>query len=146
MPSSKLRASITTMFTVPILIGSLFAMIAAAIHVVIFVLESFRWNLPQTWRMFGIRSQEDASRTEFLAYNQGFYNLFLAIGAALGALFHFENTVAAFTLTLFSCSSMVLAAVVLVTASRSSLRPALIQGVPPLVAVISTVVAILALP
>jgi len=65
-------------------VGSVFVLLAAVIHVIIFVMESVLWSRPATWRRFGLRSQDDADTTKSMAFNQGFYNLFLAIGAALG--------------------------------------------------------------
>ena len=60
-----------------------FAALAALVHVYIFVLESLRWTDPATRRVFGT-TDETAAVTQPLAYNQGFYNLFLAIGTAVG--------------------------------------------------------------
>ena len=60
-----------------------FAALAALVHVYIFVLESLRWTDPATRRVFGT-TEETAAITQPLAYNQGFYNLFLAIGALAG--------------------------------------------------------------
>lgn len=68
-----------------ILASLLFAFLAAALHVYIFTMESFTWTRPATWKRFGLASQADAETTKPLAYNQGFYNLFLAIGAFIGA-------------------------------------------------------------
>ena len=47
-------------------------------------MESLTWTRPATWKRFGLASQADAETTKPLAYNQGFYNLFLAIGAFIG--------------------------------------------------------------
>ena len=55
-----------------------FASLAAVLHVYIFVLESFQWTSPRTRATFGT-TQEEAETTKLLAFNQGFYNLFLAI-------------------------------------------------------------------
>ena len=55
------------------------AAVAGLLHVFIFVLESVRWREPSTWRTFGLTSQAEADTTASLAYNQGFYNLFLAM-------------------------------------------------------------------
>lgn len=49
---------------------------AALLHVDIWVLESFRWTEPTTRRTFGV-SEADARVLESMAFNQGFYNLFL---------------------------------------------------------------------
>jgi putative membrane protein len=66
--------------------ASVFLVLAGLVHVYIFVLESVRWRHPATWRIFGLSSQADADTTAPLAYNQGFYNLFLAIGVILGVI------------------------------------------------------------
>ena len=68
-----------------ILASLVFAFVAALLHVYIFVMESVTWTRPATWKRFGVASQADADTTRPLAYNQGFYNLFLAAGALVGA-------------------------------------------------------------
>jgi len=50
-----------------------FALLAAAIHVLFFVLESVLFRRPFAWRTFGIRNQQDAETTRDWALNQGFY-------------------------------------------------------------------------
>ena len=60
------------------------AVIAALIHVYFFVLESLWFMRPAVWGRFGIESDADAEVTRSFAYNQGFYNLFLAAGVAIG--------------------------------------------------------------
>ena len=67
-------------FTGALLAGGVFAAIAAAIHVAIFVLESVLWMRPSVRRIFGVRSDADAAAIRPMAFNQGFYNLFLALG------------------------------------------------------------------
>ncbi len=64
-----------------ILASLVFALLAALLHVYIFIMESITWTQPATWKRFGVTSQADADTTRPLAYNQGFYNLFLAVGA-----------------------------------------------------------------
>jgi len=61
-----------------------FAFLAGVLHVFIFTMESLTWTRPATWKRFGVASQPDAEITKTMAYNQGFYNLFLAIGAFIG--------------------------------------------------------------
>lgn len=112
--------------------AAVFAVIAAAVHFYIFVLESLRWTAPATMATFGISSPQEAEATQGLAYNQGFYNLFLAIGILLGVLLLGAGSrVAGLTLMSFASASMVLAAVVLILSNRKMIRPALIQGGPP---------------
>jgi putative membrane protein len=121
------------------IIATVFAALAALLHVYIFVMESVQWTQPKVWKRFGVASQEAAEITKPMAYNQGFYNLFLAIGAAIGlALFWAGGPdttadVAGRTLVLFSLGSMAAAALVLVTSGAKYIRPALIQGTLPLI-------------
>ncbi len=114
-----------------------FALIAAVIHVIIFVLESVLWPKPATWRRFGLTSQAHADVMEPMAFNQGFYNLFLALGAGLGVfLLGYGNPMGGKWVLLVTLSSMVLASLVLVVSNRRLWRAALIQGVAPLLAVV----------
>lgn len=106
--------------------------LAALLHGYIFVMESLWWRRPSIWRRFGLRDQETAETVAPMAYNQGFYNLFLGVGAAVGlALFLTGSETAGRTLVLFTTASMALAAVVLLTTGRKFLRAALIQGTLP---------------
>ena len=59
-------------------VGVIFALGAAALHVVIFYLESIAWTSDGTLKAFNM-TKEEAESTEKMAFNQGFYNLFLAI-------------------------------------------------------------------
>lgn len=120
------------------------AAVAGALHVLFFTLESLRWRQPTTWKTFGIASQADADTTAPLAYNQGFYNLFLAIGTFVGigvvALSDTHDTIG-WTLVVFACGSMLAAALVLISTGLSYARAASIQGVPALLAVVAALVA-----
>ena len=114
--------------------AAVFAVIAAAIHLYIFVLESLRWTEPATMAIFKVSTPQEAAATQAMAYNQGFYNLFLAVGAVLGVvLLSAGSRVAGLTLMSFASASMFLAALVLILSDRSMARPALIQGGPALV-------------
>jgi putative membrane protein len=111
--------------------------LAALIHVYIFVLESVLWTRASTRRTFGVRTAEDAETLKPMAFNQGFYNLFLAIGTAVGiALFVTGVTQAGAALLFLAGGSMVAAAVVLVLSSPKLWRAAAIQGVLPLLGII----------
>jgi putative membrane protein len=116
-----------------------FAALAALVHVYIFVLESVRWQHPDTRRVFGT-TEETAAVTAPLAYNQGFYNLFLAIGTAIGITLIGSNRDAAVALIVLGVGSMLAAALVLVTADRSKLRAAVVQGLFPALALLSLLV------
>ena len=75
-----------------------------------------------------------------MAYNQGFYNLFLALGALLGTVLLSANTTVGFTLMIFSAGSMVLAGLVLLMSVKNSKRAAMIQALPPFLGILLVVV------
>jgi len=113
-----------------LLLASVLAALAALLHVYIFVLESVRWEDPDTRRVFGT-TEETAAVTAPLAYNQGFYNLFLAITTAVGVGLVGSHREAAIALMCAGAGSMAAAALVLVSADRSKARAAAIQGTFP---------------
>ena len=117
--------------------GLVFAAVAALIHLYIFVMESLTWTSARTRATFGIRSLEEAQTTKAMAFNQGFYNLFLAVAALLGIVLVAAGiTVVGATLVFVGTGSMVAAGLVLLLSNRRMLRPAAIQAVPPLIAII----------
>ena len=109
------------------------AALAGVIHVLFFCMESLWWTKPAVYRRF--RSTEaEALVTKSLAFNQGFYNLFLAVGALGGlVLVATGHSGAGMILAAWSCASMLAAAVVLAASSPQMLRGAAVQGLPPLV-------------
>lgn len=113
-----------------------FAALAAALHVYIFALESFAWTTPRTRAVFGTTAEE-AQTTKMLAFNQGFYNLFLAVVTAVGIVMVVlgHRSVGA-ALMLAGVGSMLAAAVVLIASSPDKARAAIFQGVFPFVAVV----------
>ena len=117
-----------------------FAVGAALLHVYIWVLESFRWTEPATRKTFGT-SAADAEVTKPLAYNQGFYNLFLAIITLAGVVAGGADGDVGTALVLAGTGSMLAAALVLVTRDRSMLRAALVQGTFPALAVLFVLLA-----
>ena len=130
------------MNTALLVIGSIFVGVAALFHVYIFTLESLTWTKPRTWKIFGIPSQADADTIKPMAFNQGFYNLFLGIGAALGLILLASVPAAGLALVFMGAGSMVLAALVLLLSSKTSRRSALIQGLPPFIGLVFVALAI----
>lgn len=121
------------------------AVLAGLFHVVIFWMESVGWRRPQVWRRFNVADQGQADATRDLAYNQGFYNLFLAIAAILGAVLVWSGAIAAgWALVFVSTGSMLAAALVLTTLGKGFVRPAVTQGALPLIALVLSVVAVAA--
>ncbi|GAB3997167.1 DUF1304 domain-containing protein [Nocardioides marmoraquaticus] len=118
-----------------LVIASVLAVVAALVHVYIFVLEVLQWEQPSTRRVFGT-TEETARITAPMALNQGFYNLFLAFGAVAGVVaLGIDRSVGA-SLIVLSVGSMLGAALVLVVSDRSKARPAAIQGGAPAVALL----------
>jgi len=117
-----------------LVIASVFVALAALLHGYIFLMESVWWTRPSTWKRFGVADQAAADTTRPMAYNQGFYNLFLGLGAAIGLVLVWTGAdEAGRALVLFSTACMFLAAAVLTTTGRGYLRAALTQGTLPLI-------------
>ena len=113
------------------------ALVAALVHVLIFAMESVLWMRPAVHRRFGVRSAEQAATTRTLMLNQGFYNLFLAVGIGVGlVMLHSGRESAGTASVVVCCASIVAAAVVLLGTDRKLARAALIQGLPPAVALL----------
>ncbi|PJM72869.1 hypothetical protein CS006_06315 [Bifidobacterium primatium] len=111
-----------------------FAVLAGLLHGLIFVLESFRWTDPRTMRTFSIVSSQEAEATREMAYNQGFYNLFLGVMALVGAVLVFAGQyVVGVTLMVAGTVSMALAALVLFTGSPDKRGAAVKQALFPVV-------------
>ncbi|BBX60897.1 membrane protein [Mycobacterium saskatchewanense] len=115
--------------------GLIFAGLAALLHVYIFIMESLTWTSPRTRATFGT-TPEEAETTKLLAFNQGFYNLFLAIITAVGiATVSIGHHVVGATLILAGAGSMAAAAVVLLVSAPDKARAALVQGIFPALAI-----------
>ena len=119
------------MLTVALVLAGL----AALLHVYIFWLEALAFDTAGR-RAFGV-SAEDAAVMKPWAYNQGFYNLFLAIGTAVGAAICGANRDASVAMVTFGVGSMLAAALVLITSDRTKARGAVVQGTFPLLALLS---------
>jgi len=129
-----------------LIIGSVFLGIAALIHLYIFFLESVVWSKPATWKNFGLSSQAEADIVKPMAYNQGFYNVFLGIGVGVGLILLATPNLsqAGLALAIFAGASMVLASIVLITSSPKLARSAAIQGVAPLLGILFLAIGLLA--
>ncbi len=119
------------MTTVAAIAGGL----AGLLHVLFFVMESLLWRKPRVHRVFGAATAADAATLAPAMYNQGFYNLFLAAGAATGVVLLLNDGNA--MLLGYTCGFMCAAALVLVGRSPAMWRGALIQGLVPAVALVA---------
>jgi putative membrane protein len=123
--------------------GLVFAGLAWLLHVYIFTMESLTWTSPRTRATFGTTAEE-AETTKLLAFNQGFYNLFLAIvtGIGIAAVALGHNAIGA-ALVFAGVGSMASAAVVLLASSPDKARAALTQGTFPVIAVALLVIGLI---
>ncbi|OBI84845.1 DUF1304 domain-containing protein [Mycobacterium sp. 1245805.9] len=122
--------------------GLVFAGLAALLHVYIFTMESLTWTSERTRAVFGT-TPEEAETTRLLAFNQGFYNLFLAIVTFLGIppVIMGDKAVGV-ALILAGVGSMAAAAIVLVFSAREKARAAVIQGTFPVIAIVLVVLGL----
>ncbi|QYM75682.1 DUF1304 domain-containing protein [Leucobacter luti] len=127
-----------------LIVGLVLTGLAAALHVFIFYLESFAWTSSRARATFGT-TLEEAEATKQLAFNQGFYNLFLAIAGALGiVLFAAGNSAVGATLIIVGAGSMLAASLVLLLSSRAQAAAAVKQGTLPLLGLVFFVIGLLA--
>lgn len=125
-----------------ITLALVFAGLAALLHIYIFVLESFTWTTSRTRKVFGTTAEE-AETTKMLAFNQGFYNLFLAVVTLVGiAMVLLGHRSVGAALVLAGAGSMLAAAVVLIASSPDKARAAITQGTFPLIAVVLMTLAL----
>lgn len=113
---------------------------AGAVHVLIFAMESLFWTTPAVRARFR-QTAESAQVTRLFAFNQGFYNLFLAIGVFAGLYLASDGNGAGTALVWWSCACMLGASIVLLLSAPGMWRGAVIQGAAPLVFVVIGTVA-----
>jgi putative membrane protein len=124
----------------------IFALLAATIHIVVFVWEAFLIGRPTVHQgIFGVPTS-DVPAVRLWAFGVGFYNLFLGCGMVAGVILWMAgNETVGRTLVIYICSFMVLGGIVLFIADRLGLGRergkgiggALAESVPPLVALVA---------
>jgi putative membrane protein len=108
--------------------------LAALVHVYIFWLEALAFGTVGR-KAFGIGA-EDAAVMKPWAFNQGFYNLFLAVGTAIGIAIEHSDRDAGIALVVFGVGSMLAAATVLIASDPGKARGALVQGTFPAISLL----------
>jgi putative membrane protein len=111
-------------------VTQIFALLAGVLHIGIFAMESVLFTRPNVQRTF-LGNTPATPEVKLFAFNQGFYNLFLALGAIGGVIAGNKS------ITLFSCACIVGAGVVLVASQRRMWRGALGQIVPAGIALLA---------
>ena len=125
-------------------VGLVLVFLGAVFHGYVFVLESLRWTRPATRAVFGVGSAEEAETTRPLAFNQGFYNLFLAVTTIVGVVLVPAGAPAAgYALIVAGAGSMVGAGLVLLLSDRSLRRAALLQLAPPALGLLALAISAL---
>lgn len=117
------------------------ALVAGLIHGYIFYVQAIIWKKPKAHRLFGVRSDDEAEVLASVMFNQGFYNLFLGLGAVGGALMGYGGSSNGEILTLFTMAFMTGAALVLIGSRLKMVRGALIQGLLPAISIVLLLVA-----
>ena len=107
------------------MLGTVVALVVAALHVGFLVLEMFLWTTPTGMKIFR-RTPAQAADSKTLAMNQGLYNGFLAAGIGWGTLRADVGVVE------FFCGCVVVAG--LFGAATVSSRILVVQALPALVA------------
>jgi putative membrane protein len=123
-----------------------FALLAAAIFILVFVWESLLFEHPGVHgRIFGTPTA-DVRAVRLWAFGVGFYNLFLGCGAVAGVImWSVGYDVVGQTLVVYVCSCMVSSGIVLLVADRlalgrergKGLSGAVAAIVPPLIALVA---------
>jgi putative membrane protein len=119
-------------------LASLFIAITALLHAFFFKLESLDFMKPRTLQRFQLTPQ-DASVVKIWAFNQGFYNLFLACGLAYALdLLHGGHPVEGKVLAQFILLAITGAGLVLGFSAPQKKVAAAVQALPALIGFVLT--------
>jgi putative membrane protein len=122
-------------------VAQIFAIAAGLFHVMAFILESVVFHRPGVQRFLLGRSEKSPA-VRLWAFNQGFYNLFLGVGAIIGAILWMSGTkTPGRTLVIYTATFMALCGVVLFVSDRTLWRGMIGQSTPPLVALAAALAA-----
>ena len=110
---------------------------AGLLHVFIFTLESILWDSDFARGVFSIADPEESRATRSMAFNQGFYNLFLAVMAIVGAILALTGgNSAGMALIIAGTGSMTAAALVLLLSDPTKQSAAFKQMALPLLTLV----------
>jgi putative membrane protein len=127
----------------------IFALVTAVVHLLAFVWETLLFQRPDVHQgVFAIPSA-DVPPVRLWAFNIGFYNLFIAGGLIAGVIIWINgNESVGRAYVIYLCLFAFLAGIALFASDRLALsRPrgtgiggALVQGVPPLIALVASLI------
>ncbi|MFI2610485.1 DUF1304 domain-containing protein [Kitasatospora sp. NPDC018619] len=118
-------------------VSQAFAVLAAAVHLIVWPLESFLYGHPQVRRLL-TGSTADAPEVRLWRVNVGFYNLFLALGLAAGlVLLHSGHPTAGRAVVLYVAAFMLAGGITLALSEPKLWRGALGQAVPAAVILVA---------
>jgi putative membrane protein len=129
-----------------LVVAQIFALVVAAIHILVFVWESILFDRPSIHQGIFKVPTKDVPPVKLWSFNVGFYNLFLGLGAVAGVIaIQLGYDTVGKTLLVFICSCAFLLGIVLFVSDRMALsRPrgsglggAVAQAVPGLVALVA---------
>lgn len=127
----------------------IFALLAAALHILVFVWEALLITRPSVYAGIFKIAAGDVPAVRLWAFGVGFYNLFLGIGMIIGVVAWMTGRVATGqTLVIYLSAFMALSGLVLLIADRMALsRPrgtgvsgSIAQATPPAIALVATLV------
>ncbi|MCW2973200.1 MAG: hypothetical protein JWN72_1473 [Thermoleophilia bacterium] len=122
-------------------IAIVLASVAVAVHVLAFVLESVLWMRPRVFRRFGVSTEAEAACMRLLAFNQGFYNLALALLVTIGLVLmpsSGDTELVGKALICAGTGCMAIAGIVLAASGWRFWRAALLQFTPAAAALVCT--------
>ena len=116
-----------------------FGGISILFHVWAFIMESLLFMNPKIFKVFGLRTAEDAGIVKLMAFNQGFYNIFLALVLLVGLILARtpDKVMIGTGLAMGAAFCMMGAGAVLIISKPSAWYAGLIQGIPPLIVLIT---------
>lgn len=108
----------------------LFAALVALVHVYAFYLEAIAWGRASTNRVYHVSVQQ-AAEVRVMAFNLGFYNLFIAMAVLVGfALTLSHRDIEGHVLLDYAAVSGLLAGLVLYFSHPQMRRAAMVQALP----------------
>ena len=116
-------------------ISKITAAISGVIHVLFFVMESVLWLRPSVYEAFEVQSLADAEVLDVYVKNQGYYNLFLAMGVFAGVALAGKWPTVGKTLVFYTSAFMIAAAIVLFFTIPEMIIGVFVQGLMPAITI-----------